>query len=219
MTDKQPMLEKLEEFKQRDKFSTSAWNERGLNPSDSEMCSRLESLFNSCTDNLIFSINENHDPKRLKKLLKNGLKDFNSFDYDTEEREFICDYFFQLSQIVKVDFKNNLNNWLYGRVLNSFFKITSLFKGQDRIIETFSQECIDCGSKLETYVLKKENGIPDYSWTIIQCNNCKGYNMLSIGPNIKQLKYGEFKLVEQLPKVEYTAEQAKLRLEQIRFFR
>ncbi|MBT9395562.1 DUF4844 domain-containing protein [Hymenobacter sp. NST-14] len=219
MTDKQTTLDKLNTFRKLDKFSTSAWEKRGLNPSDSVMCNRLQNLFNDCADNLIEATNSDFKPKQLKSILKSWLESVNSSDYDTEEREFICDYFDQLSKIVSVDFKDNLNSWLYGKVLNTLFKVTSFFKGQDKIIETLSQDCTQCGSKLETFITRKEEGIPDYSWTIIQCNNCNEFNLLSTGPNIKELRFGNYKSIEQLPKTEYTEEQANTRLEQIKFFR
>ncbi len=219
MTDKQTALDKLTAFRKQDKFSTSEWEERGLNPSDSEMCNSLQNLFNECADNLIEAINSQFKPRELKSILKNWLYSVNSSDYDTEEREFICDYFDQLSKIVSVDFKNNLNSWLYGKTLSTLFKLTSFFKGQDKIVETLTQDCTKCSSKLETFITKKEQGIPDYSWTIIQCNNCNEYNLLSTGPNIKEYRFGNYKSIEQLPKTEYTKEQAHARLEQIKIFK
>jgi len=219
MSDKQTILDKLNAFRERDKFSTSAWEERGLNPSYIEMCSTLQNLFNDCADNLIEATNSDFKSRQLKSILKRWLDSVNSSDYDTEEREFICDYFDQLSKIVSVNFRDNLNSWLYGKVLSTFFKAASFFKGQDKIVETLTQDCTQCGSKLETFILRKEQGIPDYSWTIIQCNNCNEFNLLSTGPNIKELRFGNYKSVEQLPKTEYTEEQANARLEQIKFFR
>jgi len=219
MTDKQTTLDKLNAFRKLDKFSSFAWEQRGLNPSDGEMCNRLQNLFNDCTDNLIEATNSDFKQRQLKNILKSWLYRVNSSDYDTEEREFICDYFDQLSKIVSVDFKYNLNSWLYGKVLNTLFKVTSFFKGKDKIIETLSQDCTKCASKLETFIIRKEEGIPDYNWTIIQCNNCNEFNLLSTGPNIKELRFGNYKSIEQLPKTEYTEEQANVRLEQIKFFR
>lgn len=219
MTDKQTTLDKLNAFIKLDKFSSSAWEQRGLNPSDNEMCNRLQNLFNDCADNLIEATNSDFKPRQLKSILKSWLDSVNSSDYDTEEREFICDYFDQLSKIVSVDFKDNLNSWLYGKVLNTLFKVTSFFKGQDKIVETLSQDCTQCGSKLETFITRKEEGIPDYSWKIIQCNNCNEFNLLSTGPNIKEYRFGNYKSIEQLPKTEYTEEQANARLEQIKYFR
>jgi hypothetical protein len=219
MTDKQTTLDKLNAFRKLDKFSSSAWEQRGLNPSDSEICNRLQNLFNDCADNLIEATNSDFKQRQLKSILKSWLYRVNSSDYDTEEREFICDYFDQLSKIVSVDFKDNLNNWLYGKVLNTLFKVTSFFKEKDKIIETLSQDCTKCGSKLETFIIRKEEGIPDYNWTIIQCNNCNEFNLLSTGPNIKELRFGNYKSIEQLPKTEYREEQANVRLGQIKFFR
>jgi len=219
MIDKQTTLEKLTTFRKKDKFSTSAWKERGLNPSDSEMCNRLQSLFNDCADNLIEAINSNFNPRQLKSILKNWLGSVKSSDYDTEEREFICDYFDQLSKIVSVDFKDNLNSWLYGKLFSTLFKLISFFKGQNKIVETLSQDCTQCSSKLETFITRKEEGIPDYSWTIIQCNNCNEFNLLSTGPNIKEFRFGNYKSIEQLLKTEFTEEQANVRLEQIKYFR
>lgn len=219
MTDKQTTLDKLNAFRKLDKFSSSAWEQRGLNPSDDEMCNRLQNLLNDCADNLIEATNSDFKPRQLKSILKSCLDSVNSSDYDTEEREFICDYFDQLSKIVSVDFKDNLNSWLYGKVLNTLFKVTSFFKGQDKIVETLSQDCTQCGSKLETFITRKEEGIPDYSWKIIQCNNCNEFNLLSTGPNIKEYRFGNYKSIEQLPKTEYTEEQANARLEQIKYFR
>ncbi len=219
MSEKQANLDKLSAFRKRDKFSTSAWEERGLNPSDSEMCNRLQNLFNDCADNLTEAINLDFKPRQLKSILKNSLDSINSSDYDTEEREFICDCYDQLSKIVSVAFKDNLNSWLYGKVLNTLFKVTSFFKGQDKVLEALAQDCTKCSLKLETFIIRKEQGIPDYSWIVIQCNNCNEYNLLSTGPNIKELRFGNYKSIEQLPKTEYTEEQANVRLEQIKFFR
>lgn len=219
MNDKQTTLDKLSVFRKRNKFSTSAWEERGLNPSNDEMCATLQHLFNNCADNLIEAINSDFKPKQLKSILKRWLDSVNRSDYDTEEREFICDYFDQLSTIVAVDFKDNLNSWLYGNLLNKLFKLTSFLKEQNKIIETLSQECTKCGSKLESFITRKEEGIPDYCWTIIQCNNCNEFNLLSIGPNTKEYRFGNYKSIEQLPKTAYTEEQANSRLEQLKFLR
>ncbi|MCD9855278.1 DUF4844 domain-containing protein [Epilithonimonas sp. JDS] len=219
MTDKQITLDKLEAFKNLNKFSYSAWEQRGLNPSANEISDKLEILFNKCTDELINAINLSLRTKQLKLILKQNLESLSSSDFDTEEREFICDYFDQLSKIVSVEFKNNLNGWLYGNLLNTLFKFSSFFKGKVKDKEILSQDCTKCNSKLETFITKKEVGIPDYSWKIIQCHNCKEFNLLSTGPNIKELRFGNYKLIEQLLKTEFNEEEAKIRLNQIKVFR
>lgn len=140
-------------------------------------------------------------------------------DFDSEEREFICEYFSQLSQIVSVDIADKLNGWLYGKGLNTLLKVMSLFKAKEKVVETLTQECTGCSSKLETFIVQKQEGIPDYAWTIIKCKSCSEYNLLSVGPNVKQYRFGEYTPDENLPKAEYTEEKARLRLEQIKYFR
>lgn len=90
--------------------------------------------------------------------MKNWLGSVNRSHYDTEEKEFICDYFDQLSKIVSVDFKDNLNQWLYSGFLNTLFKLIKLIKGKEKIIRTLSQDCTNCKAKLEIFIYehKKE---------------------------------------------------------------
>ena len=115
-------------FKQRDKFSLSAWNDRGLNPSGVELCDQLTKLFNSSANNLIKAINNRYSGKQLKSVLKSELDNFNNLDYDTEEKEFICDLFHELTTIVNVDFNDSLNKWLYGSNFTSLMKIQKILK-------------------------------------------------------------------------------------------
>src|SRR5688572_10153718 len=112
MQTEQTQIDRLIDFKQRDKFSPTAWNDRGLNPSSSELCQQLKTLFNSCADNLIEAINRKYSNRELTSVLKNELFNVNKLEYDTEEKEFIVDLFYELSIIMGVDFKDNLNNWL-----------------------------------------------------------------------------------------------------------
>ena len=132
MIDHQTIIGKLKSFINKDKFSAHAWEDRGLNPSDDAVCSSLQELFNACAENLIEATGSNFNQKQLKKILRDWLGSINSSDFDTEEREFICDYFDELSKIVCVDLKDNLNSWIYGKALNTLFKLTSFLKGRIR---------------------------------------------------------------------------------------
>jgi len=214
----QIIIDKLTEFKQRDKFSTNAWNERGLNPSSDEMCRHLNLFFDKCTDQLIKVINERSLPKHLKDILKSELLNLNKSDYDTEEKEFICDLFSGLAAIVNVDIRDNLNKWLYGVFLTTLMKIQKVIR-QERIIETIRHSCIKCETKLETHILRKEDGIPETSWLVAKCNNCGEFNLLSHGPNLKETRFENYQLVDTLLMKEYTYDQALTRLEQIKYFR
>ena len=155
-------VDKLLLFRQRDKFSLSAWNDRGLNPSSVELCEQLTKLFHSGADNLIKAINNKCSEKQLKSILKSELGNFNKFDYDTEEKEFICDLFHELATIVNVDFNDSLNKWLYGSRLTALMKIQKILK-PEKIVKTLKQPCTKCETELETLILRMEEGIPDTS--------------------------------------------------------
>ncbi len=217
MADQKKILEELLAFKNREKFSDSEWNARGLNPSDSEMCSWLELGFNSCADNLIEAVKSNMGQKQLKSILRKFLKNFDRNELDTEEREFICENFAIVSQVLSIDFKDDLTKWLYGSALATLLKVSSLVRGADKVASTFSQDCTSCGLKLESFIMKLEKGLPDYAWIIVECAKCGEYKLLSLGPDIKELRFGQYKMIEQLQKTEFTEEQAKSRLEQIKF--
>ena len=218
MNSEQNKVDLLTAFKLRDKFSDQAWNNRGLNPSSSEISSNLTRLFNLSADELIEAVQNNASEKQLKSLLKSQLSKFNKHDYDTEEKEFICELFFELAQIVNIDFKDNLSSWLYGSALTTLMKIRAALNPR-KVIETINQNCPTCKTSLDTFILKKEEGIPDYSWMIVQCKNCKDYSIVNPGPNVKEMKFDNYLIVEQLPKTEFNIEQAEIRLEQIRHFR
>ncbi|AWG20268.1 hypothetical protein FFWV33_01355 [Flavobacterium faecale] len=219
MSENHNIVTLLNEFRNKSKFSAACWEERGLNPSNIEVCDYLENIFNDCSDHLIKGVQKNAIDKQLKKTITDWLNSLSNSQYDTEELEFICDYFYQLAQIVEVDLKDSLNVWNYGKVLNNLFKITSFLKGKENIIATLKQHCTDCNALLETFILKKEAGIPDHNWHVVRCNKCKGYNLLSLGPNIKELRYGEYQTIEQLAKASFNKEQAMIRLKQIKIFR
>jgi hypothetical protein len=218
MKTEQSQVDKLLLFKQRDKFSLSVWNDRGLNPSSVELCEQLTRLFNSSADNLIKAINNKCSEKQLKSVLKSELGNFNKFGYDTEEKEFICDLFHELATIVNVDFNDGLNKWLYGSTLTALMKIQKILK-PEKIVKTLKQPCTKCETELETLILRMEEGIPDTSWFVAKCNNCGELNLISPGPNVKETRFGNYQWVDTLSKDEYTSEQALTRLEQIKLFR
>ena len=211
-------ISSLKALQKKFKFSNEEWEKRGLNPSSTELSIYLDTALNSCLELLIGVIEDSYSEKSIKRALKAGLKSIDKSALDTEEKEFVADYFYRISQTVDVDFKNELNSWLYGSFLTTLMKLKEMVN-PEKIVETLSQGCTKCGTPLETFILKKEEGIPDYQWEIVQCNNCKDYNMLEMGPDIKIARKGNYEYVEHIRKDEYTIEQAKTRLEQIRYFR
>lgn len=213
------MIEELIQFRDKEKFADSEWTKRGLNPSDSELCFKMEILLNNCVGSLITSTMGNNNQKIFKKLIKKGLKRFNKLDYDTEEREFICDYFFELSQIIDVDIRIELNNWLYGFALGSIIRMISALRKPYKTIETLSQDCTGCSSPLETFIFEREANISDSNYDIVRCKTCEEFNLIDRGCGIKRFKIGNYDTIEELSKDEYNDKQAKIRLEQIKYFR
>lgn len=213
------MKEKLKKLRLKTKFSDFEWEERGLNPSNEELCLKMETLLNNCLDEIIILIEKNESKQRIKKTLKKGLSSFDSREFDTEEKEFICDYFFEISKIIELDIKNDLNSWLYGKGLNFLLKLTDLFKKPEKIIDTISKECSSCKATLDVYILEKKSNIDYSSFNIVKCKNCKEYNLLEFGKGIKECRFGEFELTEQLSKDDFNLEQAETRLKQIKHFR
>lgn len=218
MTLEQNRIDQLTAFRQRDKFSNQAWNQRGLNPSAWEVSSKLTEIFNKCADALIDAVRKNSTDKQLKSILKSHLANFSKRDYDTEEREFVCDLFYELAQIVEINFADNVNRWLYGSTMSALLKIQATFNPR-KVLDTIEQTCPTCGGAINTFIMQREEGIPDYSWNIVQCKSCKDFSLVTYGPNVKEAKFGNYDLVEQLPKEQFSKEQAEIRLEQVRHFR
>jgi hypothetical protein len=210
------LINRLSALKQKDKFSEGEWNRRGLNPSGVECCRQLDLLFNAVLVDLIEGVGSSSD---LKQILSHHLSGFVKSEYDAEEREFIADLFSNVAFIVDVDFAFTLNRWIYGSIVAIIMKIFSLFKRPAVIVDTLSQECTNCNALLETFILERGNDIPDLCWDIIQCDSCKEFNLLNKGPHIRQLRFGNYRWIEQLSKSEFNEEQATIRLEQIKYFR
>ncbi|MCG2613762.1 DUF4844 domain-containing protein [Terrimonas sp. NA20] len=208
----------LGEFISRDKFSDEAWNKRGLNPSAPEMSSFLGSFFNDCALNLTGMIESGTKEKKLKLYLKSSLRSLNRWDYDTEEKEFICDLFMELAHIVGVDIRRMMNRWLYGYVLVFLMELVRFIR-PERVLERHKERCSQCNAEMEVLVLKKGERITPRTWMILQCGACNGYDLHSDQENSRLTRYVNCHPVEYLPKDEYSHEQALIRLEQVRYFR
>ena len=114
-----------------------------------------------------------------------------------------------------VDLKNQLNNWMYGPAMGGLLQLTKLFRKPERIIETLTQECTECGVSLETFITEKREGIPSSSFHVVRCSACRTLNLLDNGANIARSKFGEYESVELLRKDAYDHSQALERMRQI----
>lgn len=179
----------------------------------------MENKLNLCLSSLINLIEHNSSQKDLKNALQQSLKSFDKSNFDTEEKEFICDYFYEISKSIEIHFKNDLNKWLYGFFLSSLFKILEIIKGKEKIIETLSQNYTICNSKLEAFILEKSDEISESDFFIVKCKSCGEYNLIDTGTKIKNLKFGDYELTEQLSRKDYDLEGAKIRLKIVIFLK
>jgi hypothetical protein len=206
--------DELLKFITRNKFSIKAWNERGLNPSSDEISAILNDLFNSCANQLIIAIDNKASKKQLQRILKSNLSLLNKMDYDTEESEFICSVFEEISANANIDFSKDLNNWLHGYLSTRLSKIRNIFLS-NKSIKTLMQPCNTCGTDLESHIIKTEPEIPETDWLLVKCNNCGECNLLSVGSGVKELKFGNYQWIENVRIRDFTYEQAIERVNQI----
>jgi hypothetical protein len=107
------LLNQLKELRQKDKFADEEWEERGLNPSEAYVIERMDTALNTCIDDIIDHYSSGKRDNDLKTRLEIGLSKLSRTKFDTEEREFIVDYFYELSTIIGVNFNDSLNLWMY----------------------------------------------------------------------------------------------------------
>jgi hypothetical protein len=211
----QETKERLTSLREKKKFTDSDWEKRGLNPSDSEIVNEMIHLTDICLDELLVDVKSNPSEKQLRKTLTKGLKRFKANRYDTEEKEFICDEFQKIGSILGLNIADNLNDWLYGKFLGTMLNLT---KRKEVIVDTKSIECSKCKLTLNLKITATRDGAPNY-WIIGQCVQCGEYNLLITGQDAGGFKFENFVSVEILDSNENSENQAKTRLEQIRYFR
>jgi hypothetical protein len=208
-------IEKLTNLRASKKFTDSDWKKRGLNPSDSEKVNEMIQLTDLCMDELFATIKSNPTEEEIRKILTNGLERFKTSYYDTEEKEFICDEFHKIGSIVGLDISDNLDEWLYGKTLST---IIELNKKKEVIVETKSVECSKCKSILNVQITETKPSAYSY-WIIGRCNQCGEYNLLSTGENAGRMKFENFTLIKTLKTIENSEEQARNKLEEIKYSR
>jgi Domain of unknown function (DUF4844) len=211
----QETIERLTKHREKKKFTDSDWGKRGLNPSDTDKVNEMIRLTDTCLDEILIDLKSNVTEKQLRKTLTNGLKRFKTNQYDTEEREFIGDEFHNIGSILGLDITDNLNDWLYGKVLGTIIGLT---KRKEVIFDTNSFECTKCKLSLNVKVMSLREGIPN-SWFIAQCNHCGEYNLLSTGENVSEIRFENFTSIENFYGDNNTEQNARTRLEQIRYFK
>jgi len=93
----------FEKLKSKEKFSNEEWKNRGLNPSEKSLCIKLENSFNDLLTNLISANNTKKSDTEIENIFEHYFKEIKSHELDTEEREFVVDYFDEIAKILKID--------------------------------------------------------------------------------------------------------------------
>ena len=116
------MLNSLEEFRVKPKFRCIEPEFRILSPSPSSVTIPLETALNNCAIELSNLVQNSATPKKLKNCITESI---NSIDkpFDTEDREYLTYYYYQLGECVGVNVALVLNRWLYGIILASVFRL------------------------------------------------------------------------------------------------
>ena len=212
----------LEKLKNKVKFSKEEWENRGLNPSEKNLCVKLEKSFNDLLQNLISSINTKQTEIEIGKIFEQYFTKIKSSELDTEESEFVVDYFDEIAKILNIkNINENLNSWTYGNEVYDHEKAEK--EHSERILaeerkrhEIISTECTKCNTQLETFILERDNSIPNFEFDIIKCVKCYELNILDKGAGIKRYRFLNYELVEELPKEDYDLTKALNRLEQLK---
>jgi hypothetical protein len=212
----------LEKLKTKEKFSSEEWKNRGLNPSEKSLCIKLENSFNDLLTNLISANNTKKSHTEIENIFERYFREIKSDELDTEEREFVVDYFDEIAKILKIDrLKEKLNSWTYGTEDYDHEKAVKklsekTLEEERKRHEIISTECSKCKTQLETFILERDNQIPSFEFDIIKCVKCSELNILDKGCGIKRYRFLNYELIEELPKEEYDFPKALQRLEQLK---
>jgi len=99
----------IQTFIETPKFSPEAWKRRMVNPSDARMCQRMEAVLNDMARKVLPLVQVSAAPSMIKSVIASSLRSTSTLEFDTEEREFICDEIERLARMANVKVGNVLN--------------------------------------------------------------------------------------------------------------
>ncbi|WP_165698025.1 DUF4844 domain-containing protein [Flavobacterium nackdongense] len=212
----------LEKLKIKEKFSVEEWENRGLNPSEKSLCVTLEKSFNDLLTNLISASNTKKSDKEIENLFEHYFNKIKTDELDTEESEFVVDYFDEIAKIFNIpNINEKLNIWTYG--IEDYDHEKAEKEDSERVLaeerkrhEIISTECTNCKTQLKTFILERDNSFPSFEIDIIKCVKCSELNLLDKGAGIKRYRFLDYELLEELPKEEYDLAKALKRLKQLK---
>ncbi|MPS72458.1 MAG: DUF4844 domain-containing protein [Chryseobacterium sp.] len=105
-------IRNLEILKKEPKFVASAFYP-GLENKENEKM--LSDLLNNTVNEFIKGSEQNFSEAQYRDLMKKSLKKFDTYNLDTEDREYICGYFEKIMDAIELESSGGvLNDWLYG---------------------------------------------------------------------------------------------------------
>jgi hypothetical protein len=212
------LITRLREFQLRDKFTKAELTKFELSSFDSTKRDKIDQVISECVERLVEEVSKKRSKKKKKLILRRYFKKFQRKDYTPEERDLVYENYLELAKIVKVDMKNQLDRWILGLELYIAFK-TMMAYAKRNIKETITYNCKNCEEEFYIHITKRSSDIPDVTYDIVQCSECREYNLIDKGAGIESFRFGKCDWVEQLEKSRFSEEQAIARFEQVKLFR
>jgi hypothetical protein len=94
------IVEQLQLIKAKDKFPVQDWKKRGLNPSPDSVRNKMNEDVNQFIEFVLSNLTDN---TISTDAIQTYLDEWDSYDFDTEETEYVVDTMFQILRMVDVD--------------------------------------------------------------------------------------------------------------------
>lgn len=104
-------LEKLKALRDKQKFTDPEWDERGLIPSPPDVIQRMTDLTDDVLDALIEDLEADLEPQQIEETLIESLYQIDKTEFDTEEREYIIDTFYNIGMILDIPLDDAIDSW------------------------------------------------------------------------------------------------------------
>lgn len=100
------VIKQLQQFKLKDKFPIEDWDNRGLIPSPVDVRDKMNQEINKFID---FVVNRlKNDSVSMTDEIQTYLDEWDSYDFDTEETEYVVDTMCEVMRMVDVDINDIL---------------------------------------------------------------------------------------------------------------
>ena len=84
------IIDELNEYVETKLFSPDEYDIFVIIPNNCEVRKDIKETFKKFVKDITVSLDRGYNKREIMKLLKNTLKKFNEFIFDTEDKEFVC---------------------------------------------------------------------------------------------------------------------------------